>query len=183
MLDEILKYNRGFVEKKRYAAYKADKYPCGKTVILSCMDTRLTHFLPDALGLRDGEVNLINNAGGIVLSLRDTTVRSLLISVLELGTEEILVVVHTDCGVRGMSPQKISDRLEERGISSETLARLEEQGIFSMKEWFTGFTDEKQAARDTVALLRSHPLLPKDVRIHGLTFDIKTGKLELICTA
>ena len=81
MLSEILNFNREFVARKDYLPYQTTKYPDRKLAILTCMDTRLTHLLPAALGLRNGEVKMIKNAGG--------EVRSLLVAVLELGVEEI----------------------------------------------------------------------------------------------
>ena len=66
MLDEILDYNRRFVEEHHYKPYETSKYPDRKIAILTCMDTRLTHLLPAAMGLKNGEVKLIKNAGGIV---------------------------------------------------------------------------------------------------------------------
>lgn len=114
MLDEILDYNRRFVEEHHYKPYETSKYPDRKIAILTCMDTRLTHLLPAAMGLKNGEVKLIKNAGGIVFSPYDTTVRSLLIAILELGVEEILEIGHTDCGVCGMHPDSIRHHLVAR---------------------------------------------------------------------
>ena len=89
MLSEILNFNREFVARKDYLPYQTTKYPDRKLTILTCMDTRLTHLLPAALGLRNGEVKMIKNAGGVVLAPYGGVVRSLLVAVLELGVEEI----------------------------------------------------------------------------------------------
>lgn len=105
MLSEILNFNREFVARKDYLPYQTTKYPDRKLAILTCMDTRLTHLLPAALGLRNGEVKMIKNAGGVVLAPYGGVVRSLLVAVLEPGVEEILVIGHTDCGVCGMRPE------------------------------------------------------------------------------
>ena len=69
MLEDILKYNREFVERKGYEKYITNKYPDKKIAIVSCMDTRLTELLPAALGLKNGDVKIIKNAGGQFLSL------------------------------------------------------------------------------------------------------------------
>ena len=66
MIDEILKYNKEFVEEKKYEQYKTSKYPDKKIAIITCMDTRLTELLPAALGIRNGDVKIIKNAGGVV---------------------------------------------------------------------------------------------------------------------
>ena len=66
MLDEILAYNKQFVENKGYEKYITNKYPDKKIAILSCMDTRLTALLPAALGIKNGDVKMIKNAGGVI---------------------------------------------------------------------------------------------------------------------
>ena len=180
MLDEILDYNRRFVEEHHYKPYETSKYPDRKIAILTCMATRLTHLLPAAMGLKNGEVKLIKNAGGIVFSPYDTTVRSLLIAILELGVEEILVIGHTDCGVCGMHPDSIRHHLVARGIAPETLEALDRDAAIDLDAWFTGFRDEQSAVLDTVSLLRRHPLMPKDVLIHGLVIDTATGELRVL---
>ena len=66
MIEEILAYNRRFVEEKAYEKFAASKYPNKKIAILTCMDTRLVELLPAALGLKNGDVKIIKNAGGVV---------------------------------------------------------------------------------------------------------------------
>ena len=66
MIDEILKYNKQFVAEKGYERFITTKYPDKKIAILSCMDTRLTELLPAALGIKNGDVKMIKNAGGII---------------------------------------------------------------------------------------------------------------------
>ena len=66
MIEEILEYNRKFVEEKGYEPYVTSKYPDKKIAILTCMDTRLTSLLPAALGLKNGDVKMIKNAGGVI---------------------------------------------------------------------------------------------------------------------
>ena len=178
MLNEILNFNREFVARKDYLPYQTTKYPDRKLAILTCMDTRLTHLLPAALGLKNGDVKMIKNAGGVVLAPYGGVVRSLLVAVLELGVEEILVIGHTDCGVCGMRPEVMRQHLLARGVSAETLETIDREGTVDLDAWFTGFAGEEQAVRDSVAMLRAHPLLPKDVAIHGLIIDSNTGELR-----
>lgn len=178
MLNEILNFNREFVARKDYLPYQTTKYPDRKLAILTCMDTRLTHLLPAALGLKNGDVKMIKNAGGVVLAPYGGVVRSLLVAVLELGVEEILVIGHTDCGVCGMRPEVMRQHLLARGIAPETLETIDREGTVDLDAWFTGFAGEEQAVRDSVAMLRAHPLLPKDVAIHGLIIDSNTGALR-----
>ena len=85
MIDEILAYNRQFVAEKQYEAFATSKYPDKKIAIVTCMDTRLTHMLPAALGIKNGDVKMIKNAGGTITNPFDSTVRSLLVAIYELG--------------------------------------------------------------------------------------------------
>lgn len=180
MLSEILNFNREFVARKDYLPYQTTKYPDRKLAILTCMDTRLTHLLPAALGLRNGEVKMIKNAGGVVLAPYGGVVRSLLVAVLELGVEEILVIGHTDCGVCGMRPEVIRQHLLARGIAPEILSEIDEAGRGESGRLVYGFSGEEQAVRDSVAMLRAHPLMPRDVVIHGLIIDSFTGALRVL---
>lgn len=66
MIQDILEYNKKFVENKEYECYQAGKYPEKKLAILSCMDTRLTELLPAALGIKDGDAKIIKNAGAVI---------------------------------------------------------------------------------------------------------------------
>ena len=95
MIKEILEYNRRFVEEKGYERFRTDKYPNKKIAIVTCMDTRLVELLPAALGFRNGDVKIIKNAGGTITNPFDSTMRSLLVAVYELGVEEIMVIGHT----------------------------------------------------------------------------------------
>ena len=82
MIEELLAYNRKFVEEKRYEQYAASKYPNKKIAILTCMDTRLVELLPAALGLRNGDVKIIKNAGGVVTNPFGSVIRSLLVAII-----------------------------------------------------------------------------------------------------
>ena len=76
MIEEMLAYNKKFVEEKRYEQYAASKYPNKKVAILTCMDTRLTELLPAALGLKNGDAKIIKNAGGVITHPYGSVVRS-----------------------------------------------------------------------------------------------------------
>ena len=79
MIDQIIDFNKSFVEQKGYEKYITDKYPDKKLAVLSCMDTRLTELLPAALGLKNGDAKIIKNAGGLVISAFDSAMRSLIV--------------------------------------------------------------------------------------------------------
>lgn len=78
MIEEMLAYNREFVRSKGYEKFQTSKFPDKKIAILTCMDTRLVELLPAALGIRNGDVKLIKNAGGMITGPFDSAVRSLL---------------------------------------------------------------------------------------------------------
>lgn len=176
MIDDILKYNKEFVKNKDYEPYLTTKYPDKKIAIVSCMDTRLTKLLLAALGLKNGDVKLIKNAGGVVSSPFDSTVRSLLVGVYELGVEDIMIVGHTDCGAQHLEPAQITKLMLERGISQDHIDMMKYCGI-DFQDWLNGFESSEQAVRSSVSLLRHHPLIPDDVRVHGFIIDSITGEL------
>ena len=98
MIDEILKFNKEFVANKGYEKFITNKYPDKKIAILSCMDTRLTELLVAALGVKNGDVKMIKNAGGIISHPFGSVIRSLLVAIYELGVTDVMVVAHSDCG-------------------------------------------------------------------------------------
>lgn len=92
MIDEILKHNQQFVAEQKYLDYATSKYPDKRIAIVTCMDTRLTHLLPAALGIKNGDVKMIKNAGGTITNPFDSTMRSILVAVYELGVNEIMII-------------------------------------------------------------------------------------------
>ena len=80
MIEQIVEYNKKFVENKGYEPYLTSKYPNKKLAVLTCMDTRLTELLPAALGLKNGDAKIIKNAGGVISSPFGSAMRSLLIA-------------------------------------------------------------------------------------------------------
>ena len=155
IIEEIIKYNEQFVANKGYEKYLTSKYPDKKLAILSCMDTRLTALLPAALGLKNGDAKLIKNAGGLVISPFDSAMRSLLVAIYELGVKELMV---------------------KRGIHQDVIDTIGLCGI-DLDHWLEGFHDTEDSVRNTVNTIRNHPLVPKDVNLHGYIIDSQTGKL------
>lgn len=180
MIDEILAYNKEFVEKKLYEPYTTSKYPDKKIAILTCMDTRLVELLPAALGLKNGDVKIIKNAGGMVINPFGSVIRSLLIAIVELGVEEIMVIGHTDCGVRHVDSHTMVEHMKSRGVPQESIDLMKYCGV-DFESWLAGFDTEEQSVMDTVDTIRNHPLIPHDIRIGGYIIDTFTGALEVIC--
>lgn len=176
MIDEILRYNREFVESRGYERFETSKYPDKKIAIVTCMDTRLVELLPAALGLRNGDVKIIKNAGGTITNPFDSTMRSLLVAVYELGVNEIMVIGHTGCGVQGMNASEMLHLMRERGISEEHISLMRHCGI-DLDSWLHGFENTEDAVRETVDLIRNHPLMAADVRTAGYIMDSRTGRL------
>ena len=179
MIDEILEFNKNFVASKAYEQYVTDKYPDKKLAVLSCMDTRLTELLPAALGLKNGDAKIIKNAGGLVISPFDSALRSLVIAIYELGVEEIMVVAHTGCGACHMSYDHFHHEMIARGVTDETLDTIRNCGI-DLDQWLEGFKDTPESVRRTVATIKTHPLVPRDVTVRGFIIDSTTGALEEI---
>jgi carbonic anhydrase len=175
MIDEILAYNACFVAEKGYEPYVTDKYPAKGVAVLTCMDTRLTELLPQALGLRNGDAKIIKNAGGLVLSDTDSAIRSLLVGIYELGVREVMVVHHSTCGACHMSYEEFKPHMLERGIPEAVLADWEARGV---ADWLEGFHDTEASVRRTVAAVVNHPLVPSDVVVRGFVIDSVTGELR-----
>ena len=179
MIEEMLRFNRRFVETKEYEKYKTSKYPDKKIAIVTCMDTRLVELLPAALGIKNGDVKMIKNAGGTITNPFDSTVRSLLVAIYELGVTEVMIIGHTGCGGQGMNANEMLNLMRSRGISDEHINLMMHCGI-DLKSWLHGFEDTHAAVEETVDLVRNHPLIPTDVTVKGYIMDSLTGELSAL---
>ncbi len=179
MIEEILRHNREFVASRAYERYATSKYPDKRIAIVTCMDTRLVELLPAALGVRNGDVKIIKNAGATITNPFDSTMRSLLVAVYELGVDEIMIIGHTGCGVQGMDASHMLGLMRERGIDEEHISLMRHCGI-DLDRWLHGFDDTSAAIAETVDLVRNHPLMPSDVRVAGYIMDSETGALATI---
>lgn len=177
MIDEILKYNREFVAAGGYERFQTSKFPDKRIAIVTCMDTRLVELLPAALGFKNGDVKIIKNAGGTITNPFDSTMRSLLVAVYELGVNEIMVIGHTGCRVQNMDAEEMLHLMRSRGIDDEHISLMRHCGI-DLNSWLHGFTDTADAVNETVDLIRNHPLMAKDVRVAGYIIDSTTGLLQ-----
>ncbi len=156
--DELLANNDAYV-----AAFdKGDlPLPPGKKVaVLACMDARLNVY--GALGLQEGDAHVIRNAGGVVT---DDEIRSLAISQRLLGTEEIILIHHTDCGMLTFTDDEF-----KRGIQDEV-------GI--KPEWAAeSFADIDEDVRQSIARIKTSPFVPRRDSIRGFVYDVTNGKLR-----
>jgi carbonic anhydrase len=141
--------------------------PARKIAIVACMDARLT--IEPMLGLKTGDAHIIRNAGGVVT---DDVVRSLIISQQLLGTQEVMVINHTDCGMLTFEDESLRRRLlKETGKLAVAPAR------------FYSFDDVEQNVREQVQKLRSHPWIPQKILVRGFVYDVKTGSLKEVTPA
>ncbi len=178
-IEQILAFNRNFVAAKSYEPHITDKYPDKKLAVVSCMDTRLSVLLQEALGLANGDAKIIKNAGGIIPGPYDSVMRSLVVAVYELGVEEVMVIHHSACGACHMCYAHLREAMLERGIAPETLAAVEAGGI-DLTAWLEGFHDTEASVRRTVAAIREHPLMPDGLSVRGFIIDSVTGALTEI---
>jgi carbonic anhydrase len=155
--DEVLRNNERYAEA--FDAGGLEGPPARRLAVLSCMDARV---IPSRiLGLETGDAHIIENAGGVVT---EDAIRSLAISQNLLGTEEIILIHHTDCGMLGFSDDELADRLErESGERPSWRAQA--------------FTDLEQDLRESIEKLRSNPFLPNKGSIRGFVYDVETGRL------
>lgn len=181
-IDEILNYNKEFVENRKYEKYSTSKYPNKRMVIVTCMDTRLTEMLPKAMNLKNGDAKIIKNAGAIVTQPFGNIMRSVLVALYELQADEVFVIGHSNCGMTGLNPEVIIQHMEERGVSNETITTLKHSGLNLMR-WLTGFDNVRDSVINSVSIIRNHPLLPANILVHGLIIDSETGELELVDAA
>jgi carbonic anhydrase len=173
VLDANQKYSASFGDKGTLALPPARRF-----AILTCMDARLDP--AKYAGLAEGDAHVIRNAGG---RASDDAIRSLVISYKLLGTREFFVIHHTNCGMEFFSNEVM------RGLLASSLetAELTPSGFRDVGrgpgssagehiDWLT-IKDQKQAVLDDVERIRTHPLIPKSIPIHGFIYDVQSGKL------
>ncbi|MCJ7840813.1 carbonic anhydrase [Lederbergia sp. NSJ-179] len=179
LLSEILEYNQYFTEEKLYEDFSTSKFPDKKMVILTCMDTRLIELLHKAMNIKNGDAKVVKNAGAILTHPFGSIMRSLLIAVYELKADEVCVIGHHDCGMSALDSRQMISDMKERGIPQETLDIVTNSGI-DLNKWLEGFDSVEESVAHSVNMIRNHPLLVKDVPVHGLVIDPETGKLDLV---
>jgi carbonic anhydrase len=134
--------------------------PARKVAVLACMDARLDP--ARVLGLEEGDAHVIRNAGGVA---SDDAIRSLAISQHLLGTEEIVLLHHTDCGMLTFTDDDFAEKME-----AETGTR---------PGWRTlSFSDLDQDVRNTLARIRESPFIPRTDNVRGFVYEVETGRLR-----
>ncbi len=156
--DELLRNNEVYAQGFDQGGLPAP--PAKKIAVVTCMDARLSPYV--MLGLNEGDAHVIRNAGGVIT---DDEIRSLAISQRLLGTEEIMVIHHTDCGMLTFTDDDFS-----REIQEET----------GMKPHWTAeaFADLEEDVRQSVARITTNPFIPKKDSVRGFVYEVETGRLR-----
>ena len=156
--DDALANNEGYA-----ASFdKADlPLPPGrKLAVVACMDARLNVY--GALGLQEGDAHVIRNAGGVV---SDDVIRSLAISQRLLGTEEIILIHHTDCGMLTFTDDEFRHQVQQdTGVKPEWAAEA--------------FADLAEDVRQSMARIKHSPFIPRKEQVRGFIYDVETGRLS-----
>ena len=158
LIDELLLNNARYAENFDKGGLPAP--PARKLAVVACMDARLDpHRI---LGLEEGDAHVIRNAGGVV---SDDVIRSLLISQRLLGTREIALIQHTDCGMLTFRDDEVKDRIEaDTGL----------RPAFALE----AFRDLETNVRQSLARIRVNPFVPHKDQLRGFIYDCATGRLE-----
>lgn len=178
-LDDMLAFNKKFVEGKEYEKYATDSIPNKKMVIFTCMESRLVELLHRALNIQNGDVKMVKNAGAIIRKPFDSIMKSILVAIYELQAEEVTVIGHHDCGMSRVNIEGLTSKMIEKGISEDTINTLKNAGIDFDYE-FHGFETVEESVVQSVNLIRNHPLLPSHIKVHGLVIDPGTGKVDVV---
>lgn len=158
-IDEVLQANEKYAQthKMRHLSPR----PARHLAVVTCMDTRLTKL---TLGLEDGDAHIIRNAGGIIT---DDTLRSLLISHYLLGTNEFMVINHTDCGLMRSTEEELRTMIERQAGTASV-----------SPERFYAFKQPEENVRKQLEKLKSHPWVRKEISVRGFVYDVTTGRLK-----
>jgi carbonic anhydrase len=156
--DELLANNEAYAS--RFDKGELPLPPAKKVAVVACMDARLDP--ARVLGLEEGDAHVIRNAGGVVT---DDEIRSLAISQRLLGTEEIVLIHHTDCGMLTFSDDDFRRSIqEETGIKPEWAAEA--------------FGDLDEDVRQSIARIEASPFIPRKDAIRGFVYEVETGRLR-----
>lgn len=156
--DELVKNSERYAE--HFDKGSLPMPPAKKVAALACMDARLNVY--GLLGLSEGDAHVIRNAGGVVT---DDAVRSLTISQRLLGTEEIILIHHSDCGMLTFRDDDVKDQIvAETGIRPP----------FALE----AFGDLDEDVRQSIARIKASPFIPRKDKIRGFVYEVETGRLR-----
>jgi carbonic anhydrase len=158
VIDELVMNSVAFAESSERR--QLPSAPAKKIAIVACMDARLDPY--EVLGLTIGDAHVIRNAGGVIT---DDEIRSLAISQHLLGTEEIMLIHHTDCGMLKVSNEEFHQLLEDHS------------GV--RPNWHTmSFSDLEGSVRTSIERIKATPFIPRTDSVRGFIYDVETGRLK-----
>jgi carbonic anhydrase len=161
-IDELFENNEGFADGQPEA--ELDVRPRRQLAIVTCMDSRLDVF--QALGLKDGEAHILRNAGGVIT---DDVIRSLSVSQRKLGTREVMLIHHTDCGLMKITDDGFRAELQDASGMAPSFA-------------IESFTDIDADVRQSIRRVRSSPFLLHRDTVRGFVYDVESHRLREVAT-
>lgn len=173
LFEAILAVNQRWLSGERGMRVPAEVVSALPIAALTCIDARLNHLLPDALGVPEEQFIWLRNAGNIVTGPLSSTMRSLALACAVKGAKEIAIIGHTDCLVGRTTTLQLLDRLSALGVDRSRLPP-------NLVEYFGLFATERQNVLRGVECVRASPLIGPKIPVHGLLLDVKTGGLEWV---
>jgi carbonic anhydrase len=168
-----------FAQQEDWALRRQKGIPNNRRLwVLACMDERLP--VEEALGIEEGDAHIFRNAGGLVT---DDALRSAMLTTQFFGTEEIVVINHTECGMMTATGEALVSALREKGIDPDSVAIDPDlpqltlaKGGFA--DWIKTFEDVDETCVRQVQLLRESPLIPEHIRISGYVWEVENRRLR-----
>src|SRR5437588_6489167 len=158
VIDQLLENAESYAT--RFARGELPLPPARKVAVVACMDARLNPY--GLLGLNEGDAHVIRNAGGVIT---DDEIRSLSISQRLLGTEEIMLIHHTDCGMLTFGDDEFRKQIQqETGVKPEWAAET--------------FDDLEEDVRQSIARIKASPFIPKKDTVRGFIYEVESGQLR-----
>jgi carbonic anhydrase len=158
VIDELVENAKSYAET--FDKRQLPMPPARKVAIVACMDARLNPY--GLLGLEEGDAHVIRNAGGVIT---DDEIRSLAISQRLLGTEEIMLIHHTDCGMLTFTDEQFREQIQQdTGLKPQWAAEC--------------FGDVEDDVRQSIARIEASPFIPNKETIRGFVYDVETGRLH-----
>lgn len=160
VIDEVLRANESYAQN--FTLGHLPLPPARKLAVVACMDARL--MVDQILGLKTGDAHIIRNAGGVVT---EDALRSLILSHHLLGTQEFMLINHTDCGMLTFKDEEVRTKLQQL-TGTATVAPVH----------FHAFSNLEENVRQQIQKVKSHPWIPKQIPVRGFIYDVKTGRLK-----
>jgi carbonic anhydrase len=160
IIEEVLNANETYARNFTLGDLLAP--PSRRLAVVACMDARVN--VEELLGIKTGEAHIIRNAGGIIT---EDALRSLIISHHLLGTDEFMMIHHTDCGMLKFKDEDLRAQLQQQTGTATVVPTC-----------FHAFDHLEEDVRQQIQKVKSHPWIPEHIPVRGFLFDVKTGRLH-----